>query len=80
MDHTKMLNLILIESDQALKDVLNLIKKDKKAIKLKDQNLEFYDYIYSTYEKKLEKILTKYKLDYDDLAEILMNIIEKEKI
>ena len=74
MDYQKKLNMVLFEADTAAKEVLKLIKGDKEATKKRknDDVVEYLDYVYLKYEKELESIMKKYKLDYDDIAGLLV--------
>ena len=74
MNHQKHMTKILIENDAAVKAVTNLIKNDKEADKIYKNNelVDYLDFIYNRYDKDLEKIMKKYKLDYDELAKMLL--------
>ena len=74
MDHQKKMNSLLFEADTAVKEITALLKGDKEAEKIfkKGEVVDYLDYIYLKYEKPIEKIMKKYKLDYDTLAELLL--------
>lgn len=73
----KQFKRILIESDAAFKELSNLIADDKDSKKyIKKGNLEFLDYVYTKYEKYIESIIKRYKLDYDDIADLILKIVK----
>ena len=44
----------------------------KKAKKNSDSVPDFLDYVYSVYEKEIDKISKKYKIDYDEIAQLFI--------
>jgi len=68
-------------SDKLKNELRSLIKGDKQAEKLKkdaiknrDKVNDYLDHIYFMYEKDLEKISKKYKIDYDDIANTFVEL------
>jgi len=75
-------DFVLFESsDKLKKELKNLIDGDKQAEKLKkdavknkDKVNDYLDHIYFMYEKDLEKISKKHKIDYDDIASAFVEL------
>jgi hypothetical protein len=68
---------ILQESteSQVLKTLSDLIKSDSEAMRLKKiDTLEYLDYILAAYEKEIESTMSRYKLDYDEMAQIIKKV------
>lgn len=61
----KSYNIIIMESDQAFKDL--------QALAAKEYKLNLYDF-YTKYEKEINLIQKKYKLGWDELGSYLVDI------
>jgi len=48
------------------------MKLKKKAKQSKDNVPDFLDYVYTVYEKQIDKISSKYKIDYDQIAQLFL--------
>ena len=65
----------LLEAD-AVSDLKKLIAGDKEAAKIKKDktNLDYMDYLFTKYEKEIEKIIKKSKLEPEEIIKLLKNI------
>lgn len=68
-------------SDDLKKEIKSLIKGDKKAadmkklaVKNKDNVPDYLDYLYVVYEKDIEKLSKQYKIDYDKIARVFLEV------
>lgn len=68
-------------SDDIKKEIKDLLKGDKTAsnlkrlaIKNKENVPDYLDHIYNSYEKQIEKMSKKYKIDYDKIAKAFIEV------
>lgn len=75
-------NFDLFEASDDLKhDIEKLLKGDKKAVELKKlairnrENVHDYlDHIYYSYDKEIEKLSKKHRVDYDKIAQTFLEV------
>jgi hypothetical protein len=65
--------------DKAKKEIMALVKgnkrfeKMKKAAKKSSDNVpDFLDYVYTVYQKDIDKLSAKYGIEYDELAQMFI--------
>jgi len=82
MDYKKLFEDIDILSESKVEDeIKKLIKGDGKFLKFKklakksaDNVPDFLEYVYSTYRKDIDKLSTKYDIDYNDLGQLFISM------
>ena len=82
MDFKKIFNKIdILSENKAKADIKQMIKGDGTFLKMKklakksaDNVPDFLDYVYNTYQKQINALSTKYKIDFDELAQIFIGM------
>lgn len=67
------------KKDAAKKEIAALVSGNKRFMKMKraakkssDAVPDFLDYVYTIHQKEIDKLSKKYKIDYDELAQMFI--------
>jgi phosphorylcholine metabolism protein LicD len=76
LEYKEILENVIKESD--IKSELEELLSDEKNIKklVRKNKLEALDLVYTKYEKELDRIIKKYKIDWDELAAIVLQVLK----
>lgn len=82
MDFKKVFRDIdILAENKATADIKKMIKGDGQFLKMKklakksaDNVPDFLDYVYNQYQKQINVLSTKYKIDFDELAQIFIGM------